>query len=99
MTNPAEYLAEGEIWELLRDVVGGAMPVVFFTGAVATLVLMAIYQNSRSLILTSITAMLSGGVIVEFLPAEVRIAGFLLIFAGVSAAGASIYLGREPRRR
>lgn len=90
-------MSEGDFWEVLRQVFGQAMSLTFFVGTVFTLILMSIYINSRSVVLTATTAMLSGAVVVEFFPPEVRIAGFLLIFAGVAAAGSSIYLGRRRR--
>jgi hypothetical protein len=95
MTSVAEDFANGDVWGFLSDVFGTSMPMTFFIGAVASLILMAIYINSRSVVLTAITAMLSGGVIVEWFPGEVRVAGFLLIFTGVAAVGSSIYLGRN----
>lgn len=89
--------SEGRFWDILRQVYGQAMSLNFFVGGVCSLILMAIYINSRSVVLTATTAMLSGAVVVEWFPPEVRIAGFLLIFAGVAAAGSSIYLGRRRR--
>lgn len=90
-------IANGDLWGLLADVFGNAMPLVFFVGVVASLVLISIYVNSRSLVLTAVTAMLSGGVVVQYMPPEVRTAGYLLILAGVAAVGTSLYLGKEPR--
>ena len=92
-----QAFADGDFWAVFRSVFGEVMPMTFVVGGVFSLMLMSIYVSSRSVVMTAITAMLSGGVIVEFLPPEVRIAGFMLIFAGVAAAGSSIYLGRRRR--
>ena len=94
-TELVELFTEGELWEIVRHTFAGPIPEPFFVGVVASAVLMVIYVNSRSVVLTAIVAMLSGGVIVEMLPPEVQAAGVLLIIAGVVAAGSSIYLGRN----
>lgn len=91
----SDRLADGDLVGLLQDTFGSAMPFVFFSGGVAALVIMAIYINSRSLVLTAVTAMLSGAVLIEYMPPQVRVAGYLLILAAVAAVGVSIYTGRE----
>jgi hypothetical protein len=55
---------------------------------------MAIYINSRSIVLTAVTAMLSGAVMVEYMPPSVRMAGYGLILLAAAGVGASIYTGR-----
>lgn len=97
MSDVASDLAEGEFWEVLGQAFSGTMPLIFVVGIVASLVLLAIYLNSESIVLTSIVAMLSGGVVIESMPPEVRVAGYLLILVGVAAAGSSIYLGQQRR--
>ena len=92
-------LANGEFWKVLGESFGQSMPLVFVIGVMASAVLLAIWINSQSIVLTAITAMLSGGVIVEFLPPEVRVAGYLLILFGVAAVGSSIYLGKQRKVR
>lgn len=92
-----DALSEGRFWRVIAETYGGVMPIVFFIGALASLVLMSIYINSESVVLTAIVAMLAGGLIIEFLPPEVRMAGYLLIIVGVTAVGSSIYLGRERK--
>jgi len=91
----SERLADGDLVKLMQDTFGSAMPFVFFVGVVASLVLMAIYINSRSLVLTAVTAMLSGAVVVEYMPPQVRMAGYGLILLAAAAVGASIYTGRQ----
>lgn len=93
----SKLVSEGKFWELLRTVFGQPMEINFFLGSVCSLIVMVIYINSRSVVLATIVSMLSGGVIVGFLPAEVRMAGMLLILVGVAMAGASVYLGRNRR--
>lgn len=93
----AEYFAEGDLWGPFAESYGSVMSMDLFIGVVFSIILATIYINSRSVVLTAITAMLSGGVIVNFFPPEIRTAGFLLIFVGVAAAGTGVYLGRTPR--
>jgi len=90
-----ESLTDGNLVEVIASSYGSAMPLVFFIGIVCSLIILTIYINSRSLTLTAVVTMLSGGVVVEYLPPEVRVAGYGLIVVGVAAVGASIYLGRE----
>jgi len=42
-----------------------------------------------------VTAMLSGAVVVEYMPPQVRMAGYGLILLAAAAVGASIYTGRQ----
>jgi hypothetical protein len=90
-----DNLTDGNLVEVIAATYGSAMPLVFFVGIVCSLIILTIYINSRSLTLTAIVTMLSGGVVVEYLPPPVRVAGYALIVVGVAAVGASIYLGRE----
>lgn len=95
MTSVVDLLADGDIIGVIEETFGSAMPMLFFTGIVASLVVLSIYINSRSLVLTAVTMMLSGGVVIQYMPAEVRMAGYLLIIVAVAAVGTSIYTGRE----
>ena len=82
---------EGDLWGVIEYAFGGVIPEVLLVGVICSVILIAIWMNSQSVVLTGVTAMLSGAVIVEFLPPEVRMAGYLVILAAVAAVATSIY--------
>jgi len=92
-------LVDGNIIEALTQSFGEAMPPLLFTAIVVSMVLAALYISNRSVVLTGIVAMLSGGVLVEYFPPQLRTAGYALIVLAVAAVGSSIYLGREREVR
>lgn len=95
-----DRFSEGDIWGVLADSYGGAMPLPLLTGATGSLVLVSLYINSRSVSLVAITAMVSGGAIIGFMPPEVRMGGYLLLAAGAAAVGVGLWQGqRRPVRR
>lgn len=91
----SELLSEGDVIGLLEQVFGSAMPMVFFVGSSASLIVMAIWINSKSLVLTAVVSMLSGAVVIEYMPPSVRMAGYGLILFAAAAVGATIYTGRS----
>jgi len=95
MTGVVDLLSKGDIVGLLEYVYGGAMPMILFVGIVGALVVLTIYINSRSLALTGVVMMLSGAVFVEYMPAQVQMAGYAFIAAATAAVAYSIYTGRE----
>lgn len=92
-----DQFGSGNWWDAIAGPFGQVMPETLFVGMVCSMIIVAIWLNSRSIVLVAVTTMLSGGVVVEFLPARVRTAGYLLIVFGVAAAMSAVYLGRDPR--
>lgn len=90
-----DLLADGDIVGLLEYVYGGAMPMILFVGIVGGLVIMTIYINSRSIALTAVVMMLSGAVVVEYMPPEAQMAGYGFIAVAAAAVVYSVYTGRE----
>lgn len=90
-----DLLADGDIVGLLEYVYGGAMPMILFVGIVGGLVIMTIYINSRSIALTAVVMMLSGAVVVEYMPPEAQMAGYAFIAVAAAAVVYSVYTGRE----
>lgn len=88
---------DGDFWGVVSETFGNAMPEPLFVGVVVSLVLMAIYMNSKSIVLTGVTAMLAGAMIVEFLPPELQTAGYLIILASVVVVAVQIYTGRQSQ--
>jgi hypothetical protein len=92
-------LVSGNIVEAITQSYGTAMPPLLFAGVLASAVLASLYINSRSVVLVGLVSMLSGGVIVQSLPPQLRTLGYALVLVAVAAVGSSIYLGRSSEVR
>lgn len=94
-----DWLSDGGFWRVLGETYESAMPPVLMIGVVSSVVLLAIYINSQSVALTAITAMLSGGVIVKFLPPVVRFRVYAHPLRGRSSRVVDLSRATAPRER
>jgi|APHM01.1.fsa_nt_gi hypothetical protein len=94
-TSIVDLLADGDLVGAIEYVYGGAMPLLLFSGIVGGLVILTVYINSRSIALTGVVMMLSGAVVVQYLPPEAQMAGYAFIALAAAAVLYSIYTGRN----
>ena len=88
---------EGEIIEALHEPFAASMG-EFFVGLMMLTIIGAIYINSDSVVLPTVTTMLAGALVVEFAPPQVARVGFLIIFLGVTLAGSYLWIQRQSGR-
>ena len=89
---------DGDIIEALHDPFAATMGELF-AGVMLITVIAAIYINSDSVALPSVTLMLAGGLMIEFAPPQVARIGLLIIFLGVTLAGSWLWIQRQSPGR